>query len=79
MPSDFCPHGFLEHDWKVFNSFDYKKYKPKVVITEYNARNFDNDYRVYDSLIKSGEYLLGHKTEVYFVLVHKDVKYKNEE
>ena len=64
------------HDWKVWNSFDYKKYKPKVIITEYAARNFEKDLRVHDFLINTGEYNLGYTTSVYCIFVHKDIKYK---
>jgi FkbM family methyltransferase len=62
------------YDWIVFNSFDYQKYKPKVIITEWNARNFDNDMRVHDFLIATGEYDLCHTTQADLILKHKSVE-----
>ena len=64
------------HDWKVWNSFDYTKYEPKVIITEFNSRNFDKDFRVTEFLLGTGEYHLGGHSEVYNILVHNDIKYK---
>tara|TARA_Y100000034_G_scaffold125361_1_gene174776 strand:- start:1315 stop:1956 length:642 start_codon:yes stop_codon:yes gene_type:complete len=64
------------YDWKVWNSFEYEKYKPKVIITEYNSRGYDKDLRVTDFLINTGEYSIGFSSEVDNIIVHKDVKYK---
>lgn len=64
------------HDWIVFNSFDHTKYTPKIVITEWNPRGFKQDFRVSDTLLSTGAYDICHKTEVYFVLKHKSIKYK---
>jgi len=64
------------YDWKVWNSFDYKKYMPKVIITEHSGRNYDKDDRVHDFLINTGEYELCHTTIPYYIFKHKSVDYK---
>lgn len=63
-------------DWKIWNSFDYKKYIPKVIITEHSARGFERDERVRDFLISTGDYDLCHITEPYYIFKHKSIEYK---
>ena len=64
------------YDWIAFNSFDYTKYMPKVIITEWNPRNFDKSYKVKDYLVNTGEYEVCHTTVADIILKHKSIKYK---
>ena len=64
------------HDWKIWNSFDYKKYVPKVIITEHSSRGFERDERIRDFLLSTGEYDLCCQTEVTYIFKHKSIEYK---
>ena len=48
----------------------------KVIITEWNARNFDKNYKVKDYLVNTGEYEVCHITTADIILKHKSIKYK---
>tara|TARA_R100000030_G_scaffold55352_1_gene41710 strand:+ start:217 stop:873 length:657 start_codon:yes stop_codon:yes gene_type:complete len=63
-------------DWSIWNSFDYLKYIPKVIITEHTSRGHSRDERVHDFLITTGEYDLCHTTKPYYIFKHNSVEYK---
>ena len=56
--------------------FDYKKYVPKVIITEHSARGFERDERIRDFLLSTEEYDLCCQTEVTYIFKHKSIEYK---
>ena len=61
------------YDWVVWNSFNYKKYTPKVIITEHSGRGYNLDNRVHDFLINTGEYELCHTTDPDYIFKHKSI------
>mgnify|MGYP003141611582 CR=1 FL=1 len=74
---DICTRG---HDFEVWSSFDYKKYNPKIIITELNRRgpagSTISDERVYNFLINEAKYKLVHSTSPDLIFIHPDVRLK---
>ena len=63
-------------DWSIWNSFDYEKYIPKVIITEHTSRGHLRDERVHDFLINTEEYDLCYTTKPCYIFKHNSVEYK---
>lgn len=65
-----------KHDWEVWQSLDYKKYVPKVIICEFAGRAKTTDYRLREFLNECEDYTLAYSTRVNDIFIHSSIKRK---
>ena len=67
------------HDFEVWNSFDYKKYNPKIIITELDRRGPSGSTIRDDRVMKfltNIAYRLVKQTEADLIFIHPDMELK---
>ena len=65
--------GYEMEAWKTF---DVKKYKPKLIITEHTEMgNYNDEFTKH--ILEDIEYRVVHQTPINFVIAHSSVKLKN--
>jgi hypothetical protein len=67
---DFLSIDIEGAEFDVLQTLDFEKWKPKIIVAEYNSMHAGKDYRLVDLLIPKG-YALQHMTNSNFVFVAK--------
>jgi hypothetical protein len=64
---DFLSIDIEGHEYVVMKSLNLNRFRPGVIVAEYNTGGIGTDYRLRDHLVNSGKYNVVHQTIANFI------------
>lgn len=68
---DFLSVDVEGQEFEVFQTFDLERWKPKIIVAEYNTSGLGLDFRLLNYLVATRHYAVVHQTVANFVYVRK--------
>jgi hypothetical protein len=66
---DFMSIDVEGMEFDIFGTFDWQRWRPGIIVAEYNTQDIGEDFRLRDLLLKDGIYHVAHRTVANLVYV----------